>query len=228
VDETERIRQAYAQRALEIAPDRYSPTVPGELFLRQARERAVLAMLRPMLPLAERSVLEIGCGYGQWLVDFESWGAARERLAGIELDPDRAERARMRLGGAADIRVGDARRLPWDDGSKDIVVQSLALSSMPDQGMRGAVAAEMARVLAPGGVILSYDFFVPSPKNSFVRPLRRRELSSLFPGFRVSARRITLAPPLARALAPRAWFLAEALEAIRVLDTHLLVRLERG
>jgi hypothetical protein len=99
---------------------------------------------------------------------------------------------------------------------------------MPDEGMRRGVATEMARVLAPGGAIISYDFFVPSPKNRFVRPLRRRELSSLFPGFHVSARRITLAPPLARALAPRAWLLAEALEAIRVLDTHLLARLERA
>lgn len=228
MDEVQQIRDDYARRARELPADRYAPTNPRELFLRQARERAVLAMLRPSLPLSERRVLEIGCGHGQWLVDFESWGASRENLAGIELDPDRAARARARLAEPADVQVGDARELPWPDASMDIVLQSVALSSMPSPEMRRAVAAEMMRVLAPGGVILSYDFFVPSPGNPLVRPLRRRELTELFPGFRMSARRITHAPPLARVLAPRAWLLAEALEAIRLFDTHLLARIERA
>ena len=57
------------------------------------------------------------------------------------------------------------------------------------------------------------------------RPLRVAELASQFPGFQIDARRVTLIPPLARALAGRSWMLCELLEAIPLLRTHELVLL---
>jgi hypothetical protein len=102
------------------------------------------------------------------------------------------------------------------------VVQSTVFSSILDAAMRAAVAAEMARVLAPGGVILWNDFFVDNPRNRAVRGIRRREVAALFPGMDVELRRVTLAAPIARAVAPRSQLAASALEALRVLDTHYL------
>ena len=90
--------------------------------------------------------------------------------------------------------------------------------------MRRAVAREMARVLRPGGVVVSYDFRVARDRRN-TRPLRAAELIALFPGFTVDARRVTLIPPLARALAGRSWMLCELLEAIPLLRTHELVLL---
>jgi hypothetical protein len=78
----------------------------------------------------------------------------------------------------------------------------------------------MARVLASGGVIASYDFFVRSPGNPGTRPVSRPELETLFPGFAMRWRRTTLAPPLVWLLLPRARPHASALPALRVLDTH--------
>lgn len=54
--------------------------------------------------------------------------------------------------------VGDASRLPYPDGSFDLVYQATALSSMPSRAMRDRVAVEMRRVVRPGGFIVSYDF----------------------------------------------------------------------
>jgi hypothetical protein len=85
----------------------------------------------------------------------------------------------------------------------------------------------LTRVLAPGGVIVWYDFFVDNPRNHAVRGVRRGEVASLFPGFRVERRRITLAAPITRALAPRSELAAIALEALRVLNTHYLCVLTR-
>lgn len=177
-------------------------------------------------PLAGRRVLEVGCGAGQLMADLETFGARRDRLAGIDLVPERVAAAQARLPGA-DIREGDAASLPWEDGRFDVVLQSMMLSSVLDPAVRTAAAREMGRVAAPDGLVVSYDFFVRSPGNSGTRPVSKSELASLFPGFSMRWRRTTLAPPLVRLLVPRARPLASGLQALRLLDTHALAVLRR-
>jgi SAM-dependent methyltransferase len=227
-DEADRIVAEYDRRAAEIPADLYSASQPGPLFIKQGIERRVLGELRRAgaLPLTGKRVLDMGCGRGQWLADFETWGARRADLAGVDLVPERVEESAARLPGA-DIRGADAASLPFENGAFDIVLQSMMFSSILDDGVRQAAAAEMARVLAPGGLVLWYDFFVDNPRNPQVRGVRRSEVGSLFPGFALRWRRTTLAPPLVRALAPRAWALASFLQALAVLDTHAVAVLRR-
>ena len=227
--EADRIVAEYARRDASIPRERYLPAAPAQVLVRESRERAVLSVLRRagMLPLRGRRILDVGCGTGQWLVDFETWGAERNRLAGIDLMPNRIAAARARLTPGADLREGDASRLPWPSSCFEIVVQSTVFSSVLDTATRRTLAAEMARVLAPVGVILWNDFFVNNPGNSAVRGVRRGEIAGLFPGFRVELRRITLAPPLARAVAPRSQLAAIAIEALRIFNTHYLGVLRR-
>ena len=236
-EEAGRIRREYARRANEIPQDLYSVSDPGHLFSSLQRSRGVVRVLSAagFLPLSDRKILDVGCGHGGWLSDFESWGARRENLAGMELDPARAEVARHRLGaihpdgtGGADIRLGDASRLPWPGESFDLVVQATVLTSILDDTMRRAVAAEMARVLKPAGVLLWYDFFYDNPRNSNVRGVRAAEIRELFPGFEARLQRVTLAPPIARRLVPLTWIGALCLEKLRVLNTHYLGVLQRG
>jgi ubiquinone/menaquinone biosynthesis C-methylase UbiE len=239
MSEINRIVREYERRQKEIPPDYYSLENVANLFRRQSWERSVLGMLSKAgaFPLAECRILDVGCGSGQWLVDFESWGATRKNLAGIDLLPSRVRSARARLGafrneggeesGGADIRQGNAAALPWKDQAFDIVCQCTVFSSILDSAVRGAVAAEMARVLASGGVIVWYDFFVNNPRNPHVRGVKPNEISGLFPGFASRSQRITLLPPLSRRLVPVSWLAAEGLERMRVLNTHLLVLLKR-
>src|SRR3954449_10699830 len=108
--EADRIRSEYARRAEEAAADgRYDPTRRENVFLRQSLERAAIAALRRAgaLPLAERRLLDVGCGFGGWLANFYAWGARRANLAGIDLVPERAADTARRLPDA-DIREGDA------------------------------------------------------------------------------------------------------------------------
>ena len=96
-------------------------------------------------------MLEVGCGAGGWLADFERWGVKRGSLAGIDLNPDRIREAQLRLGRTLgfgdgdspvqpDIRVGDASKLPWRPASFDVVLQSTVFTSILDVRMREAVA----------------------------------------------------------------------------------------
>jgi len=235
ISELARIRSEYSRREQEIASNFYSISKLANLFSYQQRVRAVLCLLTRMnvLPLSEANILEVGCGGGSWLIDFESWGAKRANLAGIELYSPRALIAQTRLCAlrdangnivtmGADIREGDASCLPWVSRSFDIVLLSLVFTSILDVEMKRKIAQEIARVLRPSGIILWYDFFCNSPHNPSVRGIRAGEIRSLFPGFDVCLKRVTLAPPLARIIVPLSWICSVTLEKIGIFNTHYL------
>jgi SAM-dependent methyltransferase len=189
----------------------------------QQFERDVLAALarHGLTGLDGQRILDVGCGDGGFLRRLVSWGAAPTLLSGVDLLPDRVATAR-RIEPCLDVRQADASALPFEDASFDQVYQLTVFSSILDDGMRQAVAREMARVLRPGGLVVSYDFRVARDRRN-TRPLRAADLNSLFPGFAIDARRVTLIPPLARALAARSWLLCELLETVPLLRTHELV-----
>ena len=181
------------------------------------------------MPLDGKWFLDVGCGAGLQLLEFETWGVRREDLAGLDLNDDRVRRARARLcsspaagGKGADIRVADAVHLPWPNATFDVVHQSVVFTSIVDADVKKAVAAEMLRVLKPGGVVTWYDFLFDNPKNASVKRVGAREIRSLFPGCTVSLKRVTLAPPIARRLVPIAWLAAVLLEQMVFLNTHYL------
>jgi ubiquinone/menaquinone biosynthesis C-methylase UbiE len=165
--------------------------------------------------------LEVGHGRIGWLGDLIGWGLRAADLHGIELDADRARCAQEALPGA-DLRVGDAAELPWPEETFRLVIASMLFTSILDERLRQAVAREVTRVLAPGGALLWYDFAVNNPRNPHVRKVSRRELRALFPLLVGEVRSLTLAPPLARRIAPWSWRAAIILEAFPFLRTHLM------
>jgi SAM-dependent methyltransferase len=94
-------------------------------------------------------VLDLGCGDGL-LLELLSRRAGR-RLAGVDLSAHSLAPARRRpaLAGAT-LTQGRAQELPFADDSFDACVSHLALMLM---GEIEQVAAEVARVLVPGGTL---------------------------------------------------------------------------
>lgn len=225
MNEPERVRDAYARQAAIWQDERYRSWMPGNIFIHQERERVALELLRRhgRMPLTDRRILDVGCGSGKALLDFIRYGARPENLAGIDLLEDQIEVAR-RLGPHADFRVADATGIPFPDSTFDLALAFTSFSSMLPKP-REAVAAEIRRVLRPGGALLAYDFWVnpPNPDNSAVR---LGEIRRLFPGCDVDARRLTLAPPVARALASRSWLACALLAKVPILRTHWLAFIE--
>ncbi len=227
--ESERLLREHRRRQAEIAPDRYAPWQPAEVFMRAERRRQAVRLLRRagVFPGPETRCLEVGHGSLGWLGDLIIWGLRETSLAGIELDPVPAARARAALP-AADLRIGDARELPWPDRTFRLAIASTVFTSVLDPSLRRRLAAEIERVLAPGGALLWYDFRVDNPRNRNVRGIGRRELRALFPALGGEVRSVTLAPPLARLIVPWSHWLATSLECLPFLRTHLIAVLLNG
>jgi len=221
--ERDRINAEYQRRAKEIDPDLYAPWKAAELLSLTSRRRMAATLLRraSVFPNPGDQCLEIGFGTLGWLGELLTWGLRETDIHGIELDSIRAGRARAALP-SADLRIGDATELPWPDQSFQLVIVSTVISSILQWEVRCLIASEAARVLAPRGALLWYDIAYNNPSNRNVRKIDRRELRRLFPNLRGEARSITLAPPLARLIAPRSWPLAVMLETLPMLRTHLL------
>jgi SAM-dependent methyltransferase len=165
--------------------------------------------------------MEVGYGTIGWLGDLISGGVKESSIYGIELDRSRAQKAKSLLP-IAELQIGDASSLPWDEDSFGLVIISTVLSSILSEKVRRLVAQEIARVTVPGGAVLCYDLAINNPNNSKVLKVTSAELYSLFPGFRIRSKAVTLAPPLARLFAPLSWSLATWLQSVPFLRTHLL------
>jgi SAM-dependent methyltransferase len=226
-DETQAIAERYARRA--GLPDLYSPLRPEVWQAQQERQRVMLALLKQhtQQPLSTLDLLEIGCGHGDNLLELLRLGFDPARIVANELLPERAAAARRRLPAATRLHEGDALALPQPEASLDIVLQSTVFSSILDDGFQQQLAAAMWRWLKPGGAVLWYDFTVDNPRNPDVRGVPLARIAALFPTGKIDARRVTLAPPIARRvvkLHPAAWRVFNALPLLR---THVLAWIEK-
>ena len=224
--ELARIAQEYEQRKNNpIFAERYSLFNEAALLQTHGLERRLLSLLKEQrfIQLVEKRILDVGCGNGMQLQRFLAYGARPTNLSGIDLLPERIQRAQQLYAGI-NWQVGSAHQLPYPDASFDLVTLSVVFSSILDHTLRKRIADEIWRVRKPGGLILCYDFAYSNPRNTAVEGIPRREVRRLFErqGAHFTFRRTTLAPPLARRLAPRALWLADMLEHLKVLDTHLV------
>jgi ubiquinone/menaquinone biosynthesis C-methylase UbiE len=117
-------------------------------------------------------VLDVGCGPGG-LTDVLAARVGAENVAAIDPAPQFAAAAGERNRGA-DVQVGVAEALPWDDGAFDATLSSLVIAFMrdPDRGVR-----EMARVTRPGGTVAACMWDIPgggmTMLSTFWRAVRR-------------------------------------------------------
>lgn len=226
--ELERLRNAYEHRSRSVPADRYSRTNPGHLFALHEREVTMAAMLRAdgLRSLAGLRILDVGCGRGATLRQYLEYEADPSRLWGIDLFPPFVEQARSASPGLQ-IICGSASRLPFHEGSFDLVSQFMLFTSVLDDEVKHRTAEEMRRVLVPGGRMLWYDFAFDNPANPDVRGIGLAEVRRLFPGFSGTHRRITLAPPLGRAIGHFGPTIYHLSSMIRPLCTHYLCLLKK-
>ena len=219
--EEERIRNAYARRG-NLA--RYSWFNRAHLLGMQEVERGMLAALasHQSIPLADVRVLEIGCGTGVWLRELIKWGARPEHVYGVDLIADRIAEARRVCPAGVTLECANAAALDFANGRFDVVMQSMLFSSVLSVEMRQRIAREMLRVVKPAGLILWYDYHVNNRRNADVRRVTKSEIAQLFAGSSIQLKRLTLAAPVARVVAPRSTALYRALNAIPALRTHYL------
>ena len=229
MSELDRMRAEYNRRRTDpLLRVRYSPFNEAQLFLLQTRERLLLKMLKQhhRQDLSQAVILDLGCGNGSQLVYLTHYGARAANLFGVDLMPDHLKRAveqTHRLG----LAQADGAYLPFPNGQFDLIFQFTVFSSILDARLKRQVASEMLRVLRARGSIIWYDFWADNPHNPHVKGINPDEIKTLFPDCTFDFQRVTLAPPLARRVAPRSWLLAEMLAKVPWLLTHYLAVIQK-
>jgi SAM-dependent methyltransferase len=120
-------------------------------FLSAERFRLWARVINRWRPLAGVRFLSSGCGFAGSLLAYRDAGA---RVAvGVEVDAEY-----LRLGGlrtaelpAAGVVAYDGERLPFPDGSFDVIESMDVIEHTSDPGR---YLAELRRVLSPGGLVL--------------------------------------------------------------------------
>jgi SAM-dependent methyltransferase len=221
-DESQEVRRRYARRP--SADPRYSLLNAAALRASQERERAIARLFVQLghRDLGGLDLVEVGSGGGGVLLDFIRLGFAPERLTGIELLAERHAAASRRLASSVRLVQSDAATVAVAPASVDVVVQSTVFSSLLDDSFQQSLADTMWRWVKPGGGVLWYDFTVDNPRNPDVRGVPMRRVRALFPEACIKSWRITLAPPIARAVVRVHPSLYTAFNLLPALRTHLL------
>lgn len=134
---------------------------------RAARQTGVRALaLKP-----GESVLELGFGTGNEVLDLAALVGAEGKVAGIDISSGMLAVSQRKLAEAVpapqapiDLRLGDARSLPFADNTFDAAYTSFTLELFPE-GDIPLVLAEARRVLKPGGRIGIVSMATVRPEN---------------------------------------------------------------
>ena len=114
----------------------------------------------------DEAVLDVGCGRGAVLL-LAAQKLTSGKATGIDLwqvqdQSGNALAATQQNAVAEGVRVelhtADMRKLPFADGSFEVIVSSLAIHNVPDAEGRAQAVKEIARVLKPGGRVMLADF----------------------------------------------------------------------
>ena len=125
-----------------------------------AMRRQLLVPLREVfqaMPIRSARMVDIACGTGRFLA-FVKDNYPRLPVTGVDLSaPYLAEaRRQLRPWSRAGLAVAQAERLPFADASHDIASCIFLFHELP-RAVRRQAAAEMARILRPGGMLLFMD-----------------------------------------------------------------------
>ena len=117
-----------------------------------SQRRAVDALLGLVGEVAGKRALDVGCGTGRWT---ELLGARGADVVGIDRSETMLAEARRRRP-RLDFRPMSATALDFADDSFDLATAVTVVQHL-DPADQGVAAAEIARVVRPGGHVLAVD-----------------------------------------------------------------------
>jgi len=222
LNDLDRLKREYSKRETRLQGSAiYSLFDSGYQFFIQNRQREILGLFQRYDLTKDIHVLEVGCGEGEVLLEFLTFGYSPKSLFGLDILQSRLARAQKKLPISTFI-CSDGQFIPYQSNMFDLVLQFTSFSSILNDMVKTKMATEILRVLKSNGLILWYDFWF-NPTNPQTRGIRPAEIRRLFPNCVYDFHKITLAPPIARRIVPVSWVLALLLEKLKVFNSHYLV-----
>jgi len=124
--------------------------------------------LSPLLGSAAGcDVVDLGCGTGRWLTQFETVGA--RSITGIDISAEMLERASLRAGSSARLIQTDCLNTSLPAASSDWILASFLLSYVADLQ---AFAKEASRIARPGALVLLSDLHPATRSYGWKRTFR--------------------------------------------------------
>lgn len=110
-----------------------------------------------------QTAIDVACGTGDWTIALADAVGKDGRVVGLDfsqnmLDVGAYKVAQRGVGGIVQLVNGDAMKLPYEDNSFDFATIGFALRNVPDIQ---TVLKEMARVVKPGGKVVSLEVSKP-------------------------------------------------------------------
>ena len=191
-----------------------------DVFTPETNARLIAAIMRLLRLAPGARVADLGCGSG---VFCDLLRRAGYHSIGLDISPKLIEVGRQKYP-ETEFHVGDVERLPFQTASLDGVLLSGVVHHLPDPAR---CAAEVFRVLRPGGRFVAFDpnrmnpfmwlyrdraspFYSPVGVTANERPVLAREVAGVFRrvGFMVETEYLAdlryryVASPRARRLLP--------------------------
>lgn len=172
--------------------DAHAASDEYDVFAPEANEMLIDAFVRLSGLRAGARVADLGCGSGVFTELLRRRGYS---AVGVDISPKLVAVGRTKYPGL-ELLEGDAENLPFESGSLDGVLLSGLVHHFPDPRR---LAAEVSRVLKPGGRFVAFD---PNRANPFMwlyrdrsspfyssvgvteneRPVLARQMRSIFAG----------------------------------------------
>lgn len=147
-------KRAHNRALFTTIADRYDLITAVLSYGQDARWKRTLIAMAQVRP-GERG-LDLACGTGDLAFAAASRGA---RVVGLDLTHRMVQLATQKSR-AAEFVTGDMTSLPFASHTFDLVTTGYGLRNVPDLNL---ALDEIARVLRPGGRLLSLDFNRPQP-----------------------------------------------------------------
>jgi len=162
----------------------YSWRNPVGLYMRWRIQHSIIKMLnKNSIILSDKKILDIGCGYGEWLHFFSVIRGDSQNLVGIDITEERIKRARM-INPGINFICSDATYLPFADQSFDIVMQFDCFEHFVDEEALNKASSEVIRILKRNGMLIWFDLL---PFCNKLNPMNRgytlKEVIALFNRF---------------------------------------------
>lgn len=153
----------------ELDPYKFMATIGKRVIHPGGRTSTDALLARAAIGVDER-VLDVGCGVGTTAIEIARRHAVE--VTALDISPIMLERARQNVRGAGmghrvSVEQGDILDLAFPDGSFDVVIAE-AVTMFVD---RERAAAELVRVVKPGGRVLATEFFWRRPPTPEAREI---------------------------------------------------------